>query len=136
MNDLRAGIVFLVNALLISILVFAYSTEIKKTGLQLSAQLGVLQGIAYLIALSLALSSLYFFTRSKIKAKLSSLKKDLFELSNDEFKIYKLAKRKLSLQIISKKTRMPKEKIKRIIQRMSEKGILKTSKSGKIRVLI
>jgi len=134
MDDLRAAMVFLTNGLLIFFLTTSYSNVISGNNIVVSKQLDILNGAALTVSVALILSSLYFVLKKRIKASINLLKKEILELNQEEFAVYKLVKKKANIAKISEKTKIPQHKIKKIMKDMNEKGIIKTSKTGKIRI--
>ncbi len=135
MEDRNAGGFIIINSLLIFLIIFSYQIAVKNTVTMWTQQLQVVQGTAMTLAGAMLLSGFFILFRKSIKSGLDELKREIFDLSVDEFLVYKLLSRHSNMEAIKEKTHFSKKKIKKIIVGMKHKGAISFNEKGKMRTI-
>ena len=124
MRDKSAGMLVAGTGVLLLVIVFSYRFA-SESGL-----LKLVEGVSITIIVALILSGFYIASRERLRGRVSDLRAEITGLNNDERIIYALLRKRLPVASISEQTFFPKQKVKRILESMEEKGVLKLGKKG------
>ncbi|MBR9679153.1 MAG: hypothetical protein GON13_02710 [Nanoarchaeota archaeon] len=129
MKDENAGKFIIGTGILLLLMIFTYHITVLT-------KLFFLMEILYLLVVfALITTGFYIIFRKRFQGRFEELKKELYNLTPDEIKVYDLIKKKIPLRKICKKTRIPKIKVKKILDNIQEKGLVKISNKGQIKIL-
>ena len=82
-------------------------------------------------AKSLEIGDYETFLRRRLRRKITEIRTEILELTSDELIVYNLIK-ELPVAHIIKQSYLPKKKVKKILESMEEKGVLRIGKKGNI----